>query len=207
MKLKLIMMASALVAGLGSFAQGTGKIGNMTVSAFNAINAKGNKAVSAITVTSTPLSAADQKLITQIAAGGQRQLAISQAVLAKTTDANVKLLATSEVEEQTGLSAKLSEIATAKGVTLPAGPDAAAQALVAQAQSLSGADLDSFYINQSGVMGHQLLQKTMTTVNASAKDIVLKKLALATLPVIKTHLAVSKAEKAKMKVASYGAAK
>ncbi len=202
MKLNSFALVSALLLGMALNAQVAGKIGNMSVAAFNKINSKGNAAVAAITATSTPLSAADQQLTLQVAAGGQRQLAISQAVVAKATDPNVKLLATSEVEEQTGLSAKLKEIATAKGVTLPEGPDADAQALVSTAQGLDGASLDSFYINQSGVKGHQLLLKTMTTVSGTAKDATLKKISIATLPVIKTHLAVSKAEQSKMKLSS-----
>ena len=176
----------------------TGKVGKMTVTAFNNINAKGNQMVSAITPTSTALSAADKQLMMKVAAGGQRQLAISQAVVDKATNEQVKVLAASEVEEQTGVAAKLKEIADAKGVTLPEGPDAAAQALVTKAESMTGDELDAFYINEGGIKGHQLLQATMTTVNTTAKDATLKKLATATLPVIKTHLTVSKDVKGMM---------
>lgn len=200
MKAILFSGVLALMIGFSASAQpdttGTnGKIGNMTVTAFNSINMKGNQTVSAIKPTSTPLSTADQQLLTKIATGGQRQLAVSQAVLEKVTNPQVKLLAASEVEEQTGIAAKLKEIATAKGATLPDGPDAAAQELVTQAQGLSGAALDAFYLEQSGIKGHELLQQTMTTVSSTAKDATLKKLALGTLPVIRTHLSVSKAVK------------
>lgn len=200
-----ITWLSVITASLISFtataqqdAQGTDRIGKMSVTSFNSINAKGNQMVSAITPTSAKLSAADSKLMMKVAAGGQRQLAVSQAVLDKVTNPQVKLLAASEVEEQTGVSAKLKEIADAKGVTLPEGPDSEAQALVSQAQNLSGAELDAFYINQSGIKGHELLQATMNTVNSSAKDATLKKLATATLPVIKTHLSVSREVKGMM---------
>ncbi|HEX8314317.1 MAG TPA: DUF4142 domain-containing protein, partial [Flavisolibacter sp.] len=71
-----------------------------------------------------------------------------------------------------------------------------AQALVSQAQNLSGAELDMFYLNEGGINGHQLLQTTMLTVSKNAKDASLKKLAAATLPVIRTHLTVSKDVKA-----------
>jgi putative membrane protein len=169
-----------------------GNIGNMTVKAFMNLNQKGAAAVAAIKPTKAPLSAADKKLMLQVAAGGQRQLALSQAVLDKVTNPQVRLLAQSEVEEQTGVAAKLQELADAKGITLPSGPADSVQAMVSRVQDMSGADLDAFYINESGVRGHQLLQKTMTTVNASAKDAGLKKLAAATLPVIRTHLSISR---------------
>lgn len=176
-----------------------GKIGKMSLTAFNNINTKGNQTVSAIKPTSTPLSSADQQLLTKIATGGMRQLAVSQAVVDKVTNPKVKLLAQSEVEEQTGISAKLKEIATTKNATIPAEPDAAAQQLVAQIQNLSGDALDAFYLDQSGIKGHELLQQTMTTVSSTAKDATLKQLAVGTLPVIRTHLTVSREEKAMMK--------
>lgn len=189
--------ASGQTGMMGS-AGSTDKIGKMTIAAFNSINAKGNEMVSAIEPTTAKLSEADKQLMMKVAAGGQRQLALSQAIVDKATNEQVKVLAASEVEEQTGVAAKLKEIADAKGVTLPEGPDAAAQVLVTKAEGMSGDALDAFYITESGIKGHELLQKTMTTVNATAKDATLKKLATATLPVIKTHLTVSKDVKTMM---------
>ena len=169
-----------------------GKIGNMTAKAFMDLNQKGSAIVAAIKPTKTPLSTGDKKLMMQVAAGGQRQLAISQAVLDKVTNAQVRMLAQSEVEEQTGVAAKLQEMADAKGVSLPTGPDDSTQALVSRVQDMSGSDVDAFYLAEGGIRGHELLRKTMTTVSTTAKDAGLKKLATATLPVIRTHLSVSK---------------
>jgi putative membrane protein len=212
MKVKMILGMVALFIGATASAQtdttgqtgvmgstgNSGRIGKMTIESFNSTNAKGNEMVSSITPTATKLSAADKQLMMKVAAGGQRQLALSQAIVDKATNEQVKLLAASEVEEQTGVAAKLKEIADAKGVTLPDGPDAAAQALVTKAQNMSGDQLDAFYINESGIKGHELLQATMTTVNNTAKDESLKKLASATMPVIKMHLTVSKDVKGMM---------
>ena len=169
----------------------TDKIGRTTVLAFNSMNAKGSQLVNAITPTDAALSAADKQLMMKVAAGGQRQLAISQAVLDRVTNPQVMLLASSEVEEQTGVAAKLKEIADAKNVILPDGPDKATQALVTRIEKMSGNTLDAFYINESGIKGHELLQQTMQTVKTTAKDEALKSLATATLPVIRTHLNVS----------------
>lgn len=169
----------------------TGTIGKMKVTAFNALNAKGAALVKAIKPTESALSTSDNRLLMQVAMGGQKQLAISQAALDKVTDPQAKLLAQSEVEEQTGVAAKLSEIAAAKGVTLPAGPDSAAEPILSQMNSLSGAELDAFYVAQSGIKGHKELLATMTKVNKTGKDLALKALATATLPVIRLHLKVS----------------
>lgn len=167
------------------------RIGRTTVLAFNSMNAKGSQMVSAITPTDAALSASDKQLMMKVAAGGQRQLAISQAVLDRVTNPQVILLASSEVEEQTGVAAKLKEIADAKNVTLPEGPDKSTQALVTRIGKMSGNALDAFYINESGINGHELLQQTMQTVKTTAKDEALTSLATATLPVIRTHLNVS----------------
>lgn len=135
------------IAQVGSSASSnvaTGTIGKMKVAAFNSLNAKGAALVTAIKPTKAALSTADNDLLMQVAMGGQKQLTVSQAALGKVTNPQVKLLAQSEVDEQTNVAAKLKEIATAKGVTLPAEPDAAADSLLSQMNSLSGAELDEF---------------------------------------------------------------
>jgi putative membrane protein len=168
------------------------KVGKMTVTEFNSVNAKGTQLVRAIRPAKGTLVQDDQQLFMQVAAGGQRQLAISQAVLEKLSDPQVKILAASEVEEQTTIAAKLKEIASAMGITLPANTDSTGQTMKTQLQNLSGAQLDSFYLAEGGIRGHELLEQTMTHVSSSAKDATLKQLAAATLPVIRTHLTVSR---------------
>jgi putative membrane protein len=168
------------------------KIGNMTVTNFNNLNSRGNQMVKAITPSRGTMSQGDQQLLMQVAAGGQRQLTLSQAVLEKLSNPQVKMLAASEVEEQTGVASKLREIASAMGVTLPANSDSTGQNMKSQIANLTGNQLDSFYLSEGGSRGHELLEQTMTTVNSNAKDPSLKQLAAATLPVIRTHLRISR---------------
>lgn len=200
MRKTVFLFSLSLLTGFATMAQvnssadanvETGTIGKMKVAAFNSLNAKGAALVTAIKPTKAALSTADNDLLMQVAMGGQKQLAVSQAALGKVTNPQVKLLAQSEVDEQTSIAAKLKEVTTAKGVTLPAEPNAAVDSLLSQMNSLSGAELDAFYVSQSGIKGHQELLATMTTVNKTAKDPALKALATATLPVIRLHLKVS----------------
>lgn len=200
MKKTIFLFLSVLLMGFAAVAQtdsamgsdmATGTIGKIKVATFNSLNAKGAAMVKAIKPTNTPLSASDKNLMMKVAMGGQKQLALSQAALDKVTDPQAKILAQSEVEEQTTIAAKLSEVASAKGVTLPEGPDPSVQPLLDQMSSMSGADLDAFYVTQSGIKGHQKLLATMTKVNQTAKDKALKSLATATLPVIRLHLKTS----------------
>jgi putative membrane protein len=167
------------------------KIGKISVTAFNQINNRGNEMVNAITPTKTTLSSTDLRLFNQVVRGGMRQLAISQAVLNKATNEQVRMLAQSEVEEQTNLSKKLTEIAQAKGITLPTDLDAQTQTLLGRIESMSSEEIDMIYLEEGGIKGHQLLQATMLSVQRISKDATMKKLASATLPVIRTHLMIS----------------
>ncbi|HEX8296528.1 MAG TPA: DUF4142 domain-containing protein [Chthoniobacteraceae bacterium] len=174
------------------------KIGKLSAADFKKMNKEGGAKVSAIKAEAAPLSEADQKLMLEVAAGGMMQLEVSRIAADKATDADVKAIAKAEVEEQTVLSAKLKEIAKAKKITLPDEPDDKTKKMVAMLQGKSGADLDRTYLENSGVKGHEMLQKTMTKVQDKAQDPALKSLATAALPLIQTHLEVSRDEIAAM---------
>lgn len=190
-----VLTAATALAGTAQMsADQPERIGNMKTEKFQKKNAKGGEKVASIKPSNGTATETDKQLMMQVAAGGMKQLMVSQAVVAKATNPKVKMLAQSEVEEQTGVSNKLKELAAAKGITLPSAPDAETQRLVAQAQSLSGTQLDQFYLSESGVKGHQQLEATMNTVSSTAGLKELRQLAGATLPVIKMHLEVSQAE-------------
>ncbi|RIV19759.1 DUF4142 domain-containing protein [Fibrisoma montanum] len=173
---------------------GTTSIGKYSPSEFDSKNKQGAQAVAAVNATNAPLSQADQDLMKQVAMGGMMQLQVSQLAVDKASSEDVRKLAQAEVEEQTGLSAKLKEIASAKGVTLPTTPDAETQAMLTKMQGLSGAEFDRQYVQQSGVNGHEKLDRVMSKVESDAKDQSLKNLAKAAHPLVKTHLQVSRDE-------------
>jgi putative membrane protein len=166
-------------------------VGKLKQGEFASINKQGQDAVAAIKPTNDPLSPADEKLMTQVALGGMMQLQASQVAVKMASSAEVRAIAEAEVAEQTGLAAKLKEISAAKKVSMPAAPDEKTQKLVAQLQAANGAEFDRTYLKESGVAGHDLLNKTMETVEAQATDPALKAIATATLPLIKTHRQVA----------------
>lgn len=151
-----------------------GKIGKMSFTEFQQKNKKGNETVAAIKPGANALSEADEALLIQVAAGGQMQLALSQAAVDKLQSPEAKILAQSEIEEQTGVAAKVKEIAGAKGLTLSDAPDTATQAALARMQGAAGGGLDAYYVRESGVNGHIKLETTMTTVLTNAQDAGLK---------------------------------
>ena len=177
----------------GSMSAGTTtKVGKENKSEFDRQNQKGAAAVGAVKATSTKLSSADQDLMMQVAKGGMMQLEVSKVAMQKATNEEVRQLAQAEVDEQTGLSAKLTEIASAKGITLPSTPDPETQSMVTKLQGMSGADLDKMYVSESGVKGHEKLDMVMSTVESKASDPSLLGVAKAAHPLVKTHLKVAK---------------
>ncbi len=193
MKKHILALVAAIALPMSMFAQtGSGnKIGGMDRAEFDRINAEGAAKVAAVKPSSTPLSEGDKALMMKMAKGGMMQLQVSQAALPKLTREDVQALAKSEVEEQTGLSQKLMEIASAKGVTLPGEPAAGTDGIIKQMDGKSGADLDMYYTRTSGIDGHKKLESTMSTVSKTAKDPALKEVANAALPLIRTHMRVS----------------
>lgn len=167
------------------------KVGKESKAEFDRQNQKGAAAVGAVQATSAKLSSADQDLMMQVVKGGMMQLEVSKVAVQKATNPEVRQLAQAEVDEQTGLSAKLGEIASAKGITLPSAPDADTQAMVTKMQGMSGADFDNQHVSESGVKGHQKLDTVMSTVKSSAKDPGLLGVAKAAHPLVKTHLKVA----------------
>ena len=197
----------ALLATSASFAQqnsGTMSAGSTTMvgkeskSEFDDQNQKGAAAVAAVSATPAKLSSADQSLMMEVAKGGTMQLEVSKVAVQQASNPEVKALAQAEIDEQTGLSQKLQEIASAKGVTLPSSPDAETQAMVSKLQGMSGAAFDKMYVDESGVKGHEKLDKVMSKVESNASDPSLKGVGKAAHPLVKTHLKVAKEIKSKM---------
>ncbi len=132
------------------------------------------------------------------------QLELGKIAVQKASNEEVRQLAQAEVDEQTGLSAKLKEIAQAKGITLPGAPDAETKTNLAKMQAMSGMSFDRAYVAESGVKGHEKLDAVMNKVKSSASDSNLKAVAQTAHPLVKAHLKVSREILAKMSGGSMG---
>lgn len=188
----VISVSMAQQTGANSASPAGSQVGNESRSEFDRQNKEGAAAVSAVSATNKKLSQADVQLMNEVAMGGMMQLQMSQLAVQKASNPQTKALAQAEVEEQTGLAAKLQEIASAKGVTLPAGPDEQTKTLLGKFDQASGDAFDRLYVTESGVKGHEKLDKVMSKVESSASDNDLKQLAKAAHPLVKTHLTVSR---------------
>lgn len=167
-------------------------VGRTSKMDFERMNKEGASMVSAITPSSAKLSKMDEDLMMQVAMGGMMQLEASRIAVQKASSPEVREMAQAEVEEQTGLSAKLQEIASAKGITLPSKPDAKTQAMLAKMQAMSGAALDRHYVQAHAVKGHEMLDRVMSKVESKGQDANLMAVAKAAHPLVKTHLKVAR---------------
>jgi putative membrane protein len=196
--LGLFMALGTSTATVAQSRMDNNMVGKMSKTAFDQKNKAGASMVSAITPTSTKLSKADETLMMMVAKGGMMQLETSRIAAQKASNMEVREFAQAEVEEQTGLSNKLKEIASAKGVTLPASPDADLQAMLTKMEGMSGTELDRHYMEQHAIKGHEVLDNTMQTVKSQATDGNLKAVAKAAHPLVKTHLKVAREMQNKM---------
>ena len=203
--MKKVLVSVSLMAAL--FTMGTvqaqsrmdnNMVGKMTKADFERKNKEGAATVAAIMPNSKKLSAADEAMMKEVAMGGMQQLETSKIAVQKSTDPAVREFAQGEVDEQTGLSEKLMAIASAKGITLPATPDAETQQMISKMQGMSGAELDRHYISAHGVKGHEKLDKVMSKVKMKGTDDNLTAVAKAAHPLVKTHLKVAREMEAKM---------
>ncbi|ARK09555.1 DUF4142 domain-containing protein [Fibrivirga algicola] len=174
-------------------------VGRTSKIEFDRMNKEGASTVAAITPNSTKLSKADEDLMMQVAMGGMMQLETSKVAVQKSTNPEIREIAQAEIDEQTGLSAKLQEIATAKGVTLPSTPDAKTQEMVTKMQGMSGVALDRHYVQEHAVKGHETLDKVMSKVESRGQDANLMAVAKAAHPLVKTHLKVARELSTKMR--------
>ena len=170
----------------------TTMIGKESRADFDRKNKKGAATVAAIKPTSAKLLSADQALMMEVAAGGMMQLETSRIAVEKASSDEVRQYAQAEVDEQTGLSAKLKEIASAKGITLPAAPDAKTKEAIDKMQGMSGAEFDTMYMKEVGEKSHEKLNQVVTKVKSAATDGNLRAVAQAAHPLVKTHLEVAK---------------
>ncbi len=189
------MMTTPLMAQQGQQGRetrsGSAMVGKLNKADFDNQNKQGAAAVAAIAPSKNALSQADNNLMMEVAKGGMMQLELSRIAMQKATSDQVRQLAQAEVDEQTGLSNKLKEIASAKGVTLPTSVDPQTQEMLTKMQSLTGEEFDQYYVTESGVNGHQKLDQVMSKVESTATDASLKGVASAAHPLVRTHLQVA----------------
>ncbi|HEV2880367.1 MAG TPA: DUF4142 domain-containing protein [Pyrinomonadaceae bacterium] len=138
------------------------------------------------------VSSSDRKFAMTAAMGGMAEVEMSRLALTKASSDAVKQYAQKMIDDHTAANAELMQIASAKGITLPAAPDAKMRAMMAKMERLSGAEFDHHYIMMAGSKDHQKMEKLFRDESMRGRDADLKAFAAKTLPVVQQHLQMAR---------------
>jgi putative membrane protein len=141
---------------------------------------------------SMALSSSDRKFMMEAAAGGMAEVEMARLAVDKASSDDVKKYAQQMIDDHTAANTELMQIASQKGVTLPAGPDAKHMALMEKLRGMSGADFDRMYIKEAGVGDHSKMEKLFMKESTGGKDTDARAFASKTLPTVQMHLKMAR---------------
>ena len=138
------------------------------------------------------LSSGDRKFMMTAAQGGMAEVEMARVALERASSEEVKAYAQRMIDDHTKANEELMGIAQAKGVTLPAGPDAKHMAMLTKMRALSGAAFDREYVMMAGRKDHEKMEKLFRDESTKGKDADVKAFAAKTLPVVREHLSMAR---------------
>jgi putative membrane protein len=128
-----------------------------------------------------PISHHDRGFLKKAAKGGMKEVAVSQAVAANLTNAQVKQFAQQMIADHTAANAELASLAASKGVDLPPqDPD------LVSTWSKKTDNVDREYVNEM-LSDHEDAVKLFTK-GSESKDPDIAAFAQKTLPILEHHL-------------------
>lgn len=133
------------------------------------------------------LGAADNSFIMQAASGGLSEVALGQMAQQKAVNPAVRQFGAEMVQDHTPADKELVALAAKKGVSPPAGPDAAHRATANQLSTLSGTAFDQQYL-ASQQQDHQLQIKLYQDESQNGTDPDVRAFASKNLPMLQHHL-------------------
>jgi putative membrane protein len=129
----------------------------------------------------------DSAFVKEAAAGGMAEVDMGKLAQEKASNDQVKQFGSRMVQDHSKANDELKQVAGVKGVQLPAGPHAKAQAEMKKMQSLSGSAFDKHYMDHM-VADHKKDIAAFEKEAKSGKDPEVKAFAAKTLPTLKEHL-------------------
>lgn len=134
------------------------------------------------------LSAGDEKALQDMAQANINEIAAAKIALSKAQSSEVKAFAQKMVDDHGGALTKVQTVAQQKSVTLPTEPDAKHKEMAARLEKQSGDAFDKMYMENAGVMDHQMVLSKLQSDAKNIKDPDVKTLADAHTPVVEQHL-------------------
>jgi len=133
------------------------------------------------------LSAKDKEFMKEAAQAGLAEVQLSQAVLDRVTDAEVKSFAQRMIEDHTKANGKLQSVAQKKNFTLPSGMDEKHKEAKNRLSQLFGYELDRRYMDEM-LKDHDKAVSLFDHQAIHGQDADVKKFAEETLPTLRDHL-------------------
>ena len=140
----------------------------------------------------------DSAFVKEAAAGGVAEVDRGKLAQEKASNAQVKQFGSRMVQDHSKANDELKQVAGVKGVQLPAGPDAKAQAEMKKMQGLSGSAFDKHYMDHM-VADHKQDIAAFEKEAKSGKDPEVKAFAEKSLPTLKEHLQLAQQAQAAVK--------
>lgn len=144
------------------------------------------------------LSDEDKEFVAKAGMGGMAEVQMGTLALQKAQSADVKAFGQRMVTDHSAANNELSQLATAKGLALPAELDAEHKGALDHLSSLNGAEFDKAYMEHM-VEDHEKDTAEFEKASISAGDSDLKVWAGKTLPTLQQHLQLAKDVSAKLK--------
>jgi putative membrane protein len=138
------------------------------------------------------LSSADRDFVMKAANAGMVEVQLGQLAAKQGSSDAVRQFGQQMVTDHTATNEKLAQLASTKGVTLPASLDSSAQEKMTKLQALTGPAFDQQYLKDAGVSEHEKTVKLFQKQSTSGKDPDLSAFASATLPTLQTHLSMAR---------------
>ena len=137
--------------------------------------------------TSDKVIARDWSWMEKASRAGAAEVQASQLAAAKASSAKVRDYAQQLANDHAKANEELMAIASSKGITLPAEPDAAHKKTFAKLQGINGSPFDRLYMAQAGLQDHKDAVKLFKTGANDLKDPEIKAFAQKMLPTIEAH--------------------
>ena len=144
------------------------------------------------------LAAADKKFINNAAQGGMAEVQLGQLASQRASDPQVKQFAEQLVNDHSKANEKLKQIASDKGVALPADIPASAKREAAKLSKLNGPAFDREYMTHM-VSDHKKDVSEFRAATKKARDPDVNQFAQQTLPTIEQHLQIAQGMVSKAK--------
>ncbi len=131
--------------------------------------------------------AADHKFAMEAAMGGMMEVELGKLAASKGASDEVRQFGQKMVDDHSKANEELMQLASGKGMTLPAAPDAKHQAEMQKLSALSGEKFDKEYVKMM-VKDHKKTVATFEKEAGGGMDAELKAWAASTLPTLREHL-------------------